>query len=72
MLVLRARCGLRLFDDYIVRDGDIIVITAQGQRRLAQAVAADPSLEQSLLEAPVLRSTSLLTMASFRRCCGAG
>jgi hypothetical protein len=51
MLVLCARCGLRLFGDYIVRDGDIVVITEQGQRRLTQAVAADPSLERSLLEA---------------------
>jgi hypothetical protein len=51
MLMLCARCGLRLFDDYIVRAGDIVVPTEAGQRKLEQAAAGDEALARQIFAA---------------------
>lgn len=65
LLVLCARIGLRLFEDYLVCDGDIVVTTEQGQRRLEQAAATDPVLAEWLYEASGAEIEKLLDHGSL-------
>jgi hypothetical protein len=51
LLVLCARVGLRLFEDYVIGDGDITIVTEQGERKLKQAAVRDTGLAQLLYDA---------------------
>jgi hypothetical protein len=51
LLTLCGRCGLRLFDDYTVRAGGVVVISEQGRRKLEAAAARDLALPRLLFDA---------------------
>jgi hypothetical protein len=51
LLTLCGRCGLRLFDDYVVYTGGVVVISEAGQAKLEAAAARDPALPRLLYDA---------------------
>jgi hypothetical protein len=51
MLALCGRCGLRLFDDYIIQVGDVVVLTEAGQAKVERAAASDAMLRQQIFVA---------------------
>jgi hypothetical protein len=65
LLVLCARAGLRLFDDYLICDGDITVVTEEGQRKLEAAAARDPILARHLYDASGVEVDKLLDHGSL-------
>lgn len=51
LLTLCSRCGLRLFDDYLVYASGVVVVSETGQQKLEVAAAADPVLLRLLFDA---------------------
>jgi hypothetical protein len=51
LLTICGRCGLRLFEDYDIREGGIVVISERGQCKLEAAAIWDPALPRLLFDA---------------------
>jgi hypothetical protein len=68
LLTLCGRCGLRLFDDYIV-DRDLVVVTEAGQRKLEAAAEAadDDTLALALHDAAGVEAVKLLARRGLTR-----
>jgi hypothetical protein len=67
LLTLCGRCGLRLFDDYIVRAGGVVVVSEQGQRKLEAAAARDPALPRLLFDASGRELEKMLRLGGVSR-----
>jgi hypothetical protein len=59
LLTLCGRCGLRLFDDYVV-DRGLVVVTEAGQRKLEAQAKNDGALAAALCDASGVEATKLL------------